>query len=146
MSSSARLTLLLLLFVVACSKKERNSTEASVDPALEESIARGALVYKQYCIACHMADGGGAPPMNPPLTRTSFVLGDEKMLILVILSGMSGQEIDGEKYHNVMPPLDYLTDEQIGDVLTYVRNSFGNKESLVAAEDVKVVRNMAQTN
>lgn len=87
-----------------------------------------------------MADGGGAPPMNPPLSQTSFVLGDKKVLIPIVLNGMSLQEIDGEKYHNVMPALDYLTDEQIGDVLTYVRNSFGNKESRVTPNEVNSLR------
>ncbi len=39
-----------------------------------------------------------------------------------------------------MPPLNYLTDKQVADVLTYVRNSFGNKASEIAAEDVKKTR------
>ena len=78
--------------------------------------------------------------MNPTLSRTSFVLGDKKVLIPVVLGGMSNQIIDGENYHNLMPPLDFLPDEQIADVLTYVRNNFGNKESAVSAEEVKALR------
>ena len=135
------LVLLISAVNLACSKKERGTLkQASSDPVMAESLTRGALVYKQYCIACHMADGGGAPPMNPPLSQTSFVLGDKKVLIPIVLNGMSLQEIDGEKYHNVMPALDYLTDEEIGDVLTYVRNSFGNKESRVTPNEVNSLR------
>ena len=55
---------------------------------------------------------------------------------------MSNQIIDGQKYHNVMPPLDFLTDDQVADVLTYVRNNFGNKESAIASEEVKASRAM----
>lgn len=136
-----RLVLLIFAVIVGCSKREKGANgEASVDPALTESLTRGENVYKQYCIACHMVDGGGAPPMNPPLTGTSFVLGDKNKLIPVILKGMSQQEIDGEKYHNVMPALDYLTDEQVADVLTYVRNNFGNKESMVNPNEVRLLR------
>ncbi len=134
--------LFLSVFINACTKKEKSaSTENdSVDATVSESIARGQIVYKQYCIACHMADGLGAPPMNPPLSGTSFIKGDKNLLIPVILKGMTGQSIDGQKYHNVMPPLDFLTDEQIADVLTYVRNSFGNKEDVITSEQVSVVR------
>ncbi|MEJ0057420.1 MAG: cytochrome c [Bacteroidota bacterium] len=57
----AGLLLLIIVFVSACKKKE-GSSETGSDPVLTESITRGQLVYKQYCIACHMADGLGAPP------------------------------------------------------------------------------------
>src|SRR4051812_37108285 len=125
-----QLLLLIVIFVSAC-KKKATSSEAAIDPVISESIARGQVVYKQYCVACHMVDGLGAPPMNPSLSGTSFVKGDKNVLIPIVLKGMSNQAIDGQKYHNVMPPLDFLTDEQVADVLTYVRNSFGNKESLI---------------
>jgi len=49
-------------------------------------------------------------------------------------------EIEGEYYQNAMAPHDFLTDEQIADVATYVRNSFGNKASVVVPSDVKAVR------
>ncbi|MEJ0057421.1 MAG: hypothetical protein WDN75_18245 [Bacteroidota bacterium] len=68
--------------------------------------------------------------MNPSLSGTSFVKGDKNTLIPIVLKGMSNQVIDGQKYHNVMPPLDFLTDEQVADVLTYVRNSFGKQSEL----------------
>ena len=74
--------------------------------------------------------------MNPTLIQTSFVLGDKSTLIKVLLNGMSEVEIDGESYYNVMPSFSYLTDTEIANVLTYVRNSFGNKASEIMVEDV----------
>ena len=130
---------LLIVFVTACKKKETSSGTAT-DPILTESITRGQVVYKQHCVACHMADGLGAPPMNPSLSGTSFVKGDKNVLIPIVLKGMSNQMIDGQKYHNVMPPLDFLTDQQVADVLTYVKNSFGNKEGLITPEEVSIIR------
>ena len=50
------------------------------------------------------------------------------------------EEIVGETYSNSMAPHNYLTDQQISDMLTYIRNSFGNKATAIAPCDVKYVR------
>ncbi len=104
------------------------------------SMAAGKLIYGQNCISCHQVDGYGVQNMNPPLIKTSYVLGDKTRLINILLNGLSHQEIDGETYQNVMPSHDFLTDQQIADVLTYVRNSFGNKASAVKLAEVKTLR------
>jgi mono/diheme cytochrome c family protein len=81
--------------------------------------------------------------MNPPLSKTKWVLGDKKALIKIVLKGLTGGEIeiDGDKFHNPMPPQEStLSDQEIADVLTYIRNSFGNKASLVAVGEVKAMR------
>lgn len=104
-------------------------------------LANGKKVYTKYCLACHMADGGGVQNMNPPLVKTSYVLGDKNRLIKIILNGMSeGAEIDGETYTNIMPPHNFLTDQEVADVLTYVRSSFGNKTTAIKATEVKTIR------
>ena len=108
--------------------------------SIKTSIAAGKLVYTQYCLSCHMADGGGVQNMNPPLIKTSFINGEKSKLISVVLKGKSQQEIDGETYNNVMASFNYLTDKEIADVLTYVRNSFGNKKTAVTVAEVKKVR------
>jgi mono/diheme cytochrome c family protein len=113
------------------------SKSATVSAA---TIAAGKAVYAQNCLTCHLADGGGVDRMNPPLTQTSWVLGDKTRLVKVILNGMQGVDIDDESYANVMPGFESLTDQQIADVLTYVRNSFGNKATAVSAPEVKAIR------
>jgi mono/diheme cytochrome c family protein len=110
-------------------------------PSIKDSIARGKKVYDAYCLPCHLADGGGVPRMNPPLIKTVYVLGDKKRLVGIVLNGMDEPlEIDGETYSNVMAPHEFLKDQEIADVLTYVRNSFGNKASAVTAAEVKAIR------
>lgn len=105
------------------------------------SIARGKTVYSQYCLSCHQADGGGVTGLNPPLIKTDYVLGDKTRLINIILKGYNkGVEIDGEVYSNPMPPLNFLTDQQVADVLTYVRNNFENKASAITPAQVKIAR------
>lgn len=104
-------------------------------------MQRGKKLYTQYCASCHQPDGGGVPGLNPPLEKTSYVLGSKTKLIRIILKGLNThEEIDGETYSNNMAPFNYLTDQQISDVLTFVRNSFGNKASAVTPGDVKYVR------
>jgi mono/diheme cytochrome c family protein len=110
---------------------------------LKASITRGKAVYESNCLACHQQDGSGVPNMNPPLVKTKWVLGDKKALTRIILKGLQGGEIeiDGDKFHNPMPPQEsVLSDQEIADVLTYVRNSFGNKASMVTVAEVKAIR------
>ncbi|HEX6191114.1 MAG TPA: c-type cytochrome [Chitinophagaceae bacterium] len=114
------------------------NTSSPIDKATME---RGKKVYKVYCATCHQADGGGVPSLNPPLQKTTHVLGSKTKLIRIILKGMNThEEIDGEIYSNVMAPHNHLSDQQIADVLTYIRNSFGNKAVAVTPGDVKYVR------
>lgn len=107
---------------------------------LTAQIARGKQVYLAQCLACHQVDGLGVQGMNPPLSKTKQVLGEKTALIKIVLNGMQGVDIGGEDYHGVMAPHPDLTDVEIADVLTYVRNSFGNKASAVTAAQVKTVR------
>ncbi|MEJ7739177.1 MAG: c-type cytochrome [Chitinophagaceae bacterium] len=117
------------------------TTSQSRQGGLTESIKRGKEVYTQNCLACHQADGGGVPRLNPPLIKTKWVLGDKPTLIGVVLKGMNEEiEIDGETYQNVMPAHQFLTDPQVADVLTFVRNSFTNKASAITPAEVKKER------
>jgi mono/diheme cytochrome c family protein len=105
------------------------------------SKQRGAELYKKYCLTCHQADGSGVPKMNPPLIKTSYVTGDKNKLIQWVLKGSSEKvPIDGEYYNNNMPAQSLLTDQQIADVLTYIRSSFGNKSSAILPSEVKTAR------
>ena len=59
----------------------------------------------------------------------------------IVLNGFSQpREIDGETYQNIMPSQAFLTDQQIADVLTYVRNSWGNSAESVTPDEVTKVR------
>jgi mono/diheme cytochrome c family protein len=117
------------------------SASAAAQEELKASMERGKKVYEATCLACHQANGGGVPNLNPPLKKTKWVLGDKTTLIKVVLNGMDEEvEINGKYYENTMPPQSTLKDEQIADVLTYIRNSFGNKADAVTPEDVKKAR------
>jgi len=108
---------------------------------LKASVERGKKVFETYCLPCHQADGKGVPGMNPPLIKTDWVLGDKKRLVNVLLKGLDQEiEINGDTYNNVMPAQSSLKDQEIADVLNYVRNSFGNKAGAVTLAEVKKQR------
>lgn len=110
---------------------------------LTESIKRGKDVYTIYCQSCHMEDGKGIPGVNPPVAKADWMKKPTDSLINVILKGQSGDVmVNGKKYNVPMPPQEYLTDEQIADVLNYSKNSWGNKiPGVVTPAMVKTLRN-----
>ncbi|MEO0899542.1 MAG: cytochrome c [Bacteroidota bacterium] len=138
--------------IIACgggqtSNKESAQKKAKPSPKKEvakEEVAHpeGKKVYNQICLACHQANGKGLPGLYPPLTQTKWVSGDKETLIKTILNGMNGEiEVLGEKYNQVMTPYkDVLSDQQIADVLSYVRSSFGNDYSAITPAEVAAAR------
>jgi mono/diheme cytochrome c family protein len=131
--------LALLLLSINCLLAQVK--KAQHRPVSGTSVLRGKIVYTSVCLPCHMADGGGVQNLNPPLVKTSYVLGDKTTLIKIVLNGFNEDvEINGNTYSNAMTPHDDLKDQQIADVLTYVRSSFGNKASAVKAAEVAKVR------
>lgn len=135
---SGLLVALLCLFFTGLHAQTKTTTK---HPSLSASIARGKIVYANICLACHMADGGGVQNMNPPLINTTYVLGDKTTLIKIVLNGFKEDvEINGQTYSNNMTPHSDLKDQQIADVLTYVRKSFGNKATSVSVAEVKKTR------
>jgi mono/diheme cytochrome c family protein len=138
---------LIILAAILMSQAAKPAAPAQIKPAqggFAASMARGKQVYLLQCLACHQADALGVENMNPSLVKAKYVLGDKSTLVRIVLTGMKGVEIDGDAYHNVMAPHSDLTDQQIADVLTYVRNSFGNKAKAITASEVKAIR--AKTN
>jgi mono/diheme cytochrome c family protein len=107
----------------------------------------GKSIYAKdgYCATCHQVDGKGIKSAGfPPLKGTQWVLGDEKRLIKITLNGIMGKmEVMGKSYSGKVPMMAFgslLNDREIAGVLTYVRNSFGNKAAVISPEKVKQVR------
>ncbi len=135
-----RISVFLALFGLLVATAVAQTLKPAAKPAPAVTKAPGQAIYEQYCLTCHQANGSGVPNLNPPLRQTDWVLGDKTRLINVLLNGLQGQEIEGEVYDNAMPAHAFLNDQQIADVLTYIRSNFGNKASAVTADEVKTVR------
>lgn len=107
---------------------------------LKASIARGKDVYTTYCMSCHMEQGEGIENVYPPLAKSDYLMADKKRSIDQILHGATGEiKVKGVVYNAEMPAVD-ITDQEVSDVLNYVRNSFGNKGDAVTPEQVKALR------
>jgi len=108
---------------------------------LKASIGRGQEVYLYYCTTCHQEKGEGIENVYPPLAKSDYLMADKKRSITTVLKGLTGEiKVNGTKYNGDMTGAD-LTDEEISDVLNYIRNSFGNKGEAVKPEEVKALRN-----
>jgi len=97
----------------------------------------GATLYNSVCFACHGTDGRGAPApaggghtLAPPLADSPRVLGDERAAIAILLHGLQGK-VNGNDYGAPMVPMNSYSDTELANVLTYIRNSFGNRAPAV---------------
>ncbi len=111
------------------------------------TLDKGQEIYTQVCFACHGDDGRGAKVpgaqnealLGPPLASSPRVLGHQDYVVKAVLHGLTGP-IDGVAYPDVMIGMGQNTDEWMAAITSYIRNSFGNRASLVSPADVKRVR------
>tara|TARA_R110000765_G_scaffold205509_1_gene310251 strand:- start:1094 stop:1594 length:501 start_codon:yes stop_codon:yes gene_type:complete len=150
---------LAFLMLIGCNGEKKKSTvtesdvevqetTSSAQTAAEESqeeipafMEAGKTVYTQNCLVCHQSTGSGVPGLNPPLKDTKYVLGEKNQLISIVLDGSNeGLVVKGSTFANAMPPFASLSNEDIANVTSYIRNSFGNKAEPITPEEVETVR------
>jgi len=113
-----------------------------VDPK-EKARQEVRAVFALTCMACHQTGGQGIPGQFPPLAGSEWVNAEgPNRIIRVVLGGVGGPiGVSGQQFNNSMPPWkDTLSDEQIANVLTFVRSEWGNKAAPVTPDQVKKVR------
>ena len=106
------------------------------------TMKRGAAIYEDVCSACHLADGIGQPRLFPPLgSNASVQQADATGVEHVILAGSRLGTSPSRRSPLTMPGFAWkLTDQQIADVATYLRNSWGNHAAVVPANEVGRLR------
>jgi len=97
-----------------------------------ELIARGEKVYGSTCVACHQATGKGMPPAFPPLAGSKLATGPKEGHIDMVLNGKPGTAMAAFGKQ--------LSDTDIAAVISYERNSWGNKSGIVQPAEVKARR------
>jgi mono/diheme cytochrome c family protein len=110
-------------------------------------VTRGATIYQSLCFSCHGNDGEGMPvpgggdgaKLAPTLIASPRVLGSKERLARIVLQGLVGP-VDGKTYPGVMAAMASNDDAWIADVLTFVRNSWGNDAGLVTQVEVQQIR------
>jgi cytochrome c oxidase subunit 2 len=118
-------------------EKKKALLAAADDPTktwtLPDLIARGEKVYAANCVACHQANGSGLAAMKAPaLAGNKFVMGAHNGPIDTVLYGRA---------NTAMQPFGrQLSDTEIAAVISYARNSFGNKANEIQPAEVKARR------
>jgi mono/diheme cytochrome c family protein len=112
---------------------------ARPDPAV---MARGAAIYSDACTSCHLENGVGQPRFFPPLGHDAMLQqADPTGLEHLILAGSRVAPTPSRPSPLAMPSFAWkLTDQQIADVSTFIRNSWGNQAAAVSATEVAEVR------
>ncbi|TDU39545.1 cytochrome c553 [Gelidibacter sediminis] len=98
---------------------------------LKESIARGAGVYENFCMNCHMPNGEGITNAFPPLAKADYLMNKRRESIKAVKYGLSGEiTVNGVTYNSSMAALG-LSDHEVADVMNYVLNSWGNDDGKI---------------
>jgi mono/diheme cytochrome c family protein len=103
-------------------------------------MEKGKKVYDTNCRGCHMDNGMGVPRMNPALVNSPYVMSDAANLIKLVLQGSEFFGNADRGYKNQMASFHALSDTEIADMLTYIRNNYAKTGDEISAEDVKNVR------
>jgi len=105
-------------------------------------LTRGKAMYENICGLCHNADGMGKPNQGPPFVGSEWVLGSPKRLIRIPLVGLTGPiKVKDQEWNLAMPNMGAaLSDDDLAAVLTYMRQSWGNKAPPITPEQVKAVK------
>lgn len=114
----------------------------AVNSISAQNMSNGKKIYETRCLVCHQADGGGVPNMNAPLDGASNVVGNDIARMVKIIRGGYNERValDGYYYSNAMTANPDLKDQDIADVLSYIRNSWSNKASKVTLAQVQKVK------
>jgi putative membrane-bound dehydrogenase-like protein len=124
-------------------KQENYVRDLIGNPTMPPS--EGEKLYEQACLPCHQPEGKGLAGVYPPLEKNDWIEGDPNRLIRIVLQGLAGPiTVNGQAFQSqtptVMPSFAGLADEQIADLLSYLRQSFGNQAMEVAADAVRQMR------
>lgn len=117
------------------------AADAPIDPAVMEA-GKAHFAGAGACFGCHGLDGAGTP-IAPPLANSDWVTGPVSNLVRIQLRGLGGPLTVSGKVYNMPVPMNALpqqSNEEIAAVLTFVRNSFGNKASAVLPKQVEMLR------
>lgn len=102
---------------------------------LSKSMMRGKDIYTDFCMVCHKPKGEGNEKIFPPLSKSDFLTKNRNESIRAVKYGQKGIiNVNGIEYNGTMPSPG-LTDDEVADVMNYILNSWGNKDSKIVTID-----------
>jgi mono/diheme cytochrome c family protein len=139
---------LLVILIFGCNdttKKQGVSnietTINKVQSPLQQSIDRGAVVYKKVCSQCHRPSGKGIANNYPPLAGSNWLTQKRLESIKAVKYGLKGNIIVNQKPYNGVMSAMGLNNTQVADVMNYTMNSWENKQKeIVTPKEVASVK------
>ncbi|WP_252729828.1 c-type cytochrome [Zobellia uliginosa] len=110
------------------------------ETVLAESMQRGAEIYTDFCVTCHLEGGEGITGTFPPLAKSDYLAQNREASIRGVKYGQQGEmTVNGVTYNNIMTPMG-LDDDEIADVMNFIMNSWGNSsDEIVTTEEVLAI-------
>ncbi|MBR0872780.1 c-type cytochrome [Bradyrhizobium tropiciagri] len=122
---------------------QAGAPEPVVTPPSAAQMSDGERIYRGACVACHELDGSGAPRIYPPLPgNANLQSANPASTLRIILDGAQTVTTPRAPNAGSMPAYPKLSDQEIADVATYIRNSWGNAAPAVTADEVARARQM----
>ena len=111
------------------------------DIKFTKSSNRGAIIYDDFCVTCHLPNGKGVAKTFPPLAKSDYLMNKRAASIKAVKFGQKGEiTVNGETYNSVMSSPG-LSEDEIADVMNYISNSWGNKSTkMVTTQEVLTVQ------
>lgn len=128
---------------------QRNNKKSSDPELLNKEFPKGAALFASSCQTCHAEDGNGISSLAPPLNKSEWVTGNKDHLISIVLYGLTGPvKVNGHLYEAPeisadMPGIahsDEISDDDVAQVLSFIRGSWQNKAAKINVDEVKEVR------
>jgi len=136
-----RIIVFVIILVLTNSCNILTPKKNSKDIAFTKSMDRGALIYADFCITCHLPNGKGVDKVFPPLAKSDYLNDKRAASIRVVKFGQKGEIIVNDiTYNNLMAPLG-LTNDEIADVMNYITNTWGNtNDKMITVEEVSKIQ------
>ena len=119
---------------------ERPDTPTVILDSQNQMLKHGGVLYRTGCASCHQSDGRGMEGVGPPLQDSEWVSMSDEILVRIVLQGLHGAiEVNGMEYNLEMPAMGFYANEEIANILSYLRYTWGNKKP-VSTETTKRIR------
>src|SRR5690554_1300647 len=132
-----KIPFVLLFSTLLCSTMLLVNCQGTMDIKTAQYYTNGHQLYSVHCANCHGDKGEGLGMLYPPLTDPDYLIRNRETLPGIIQYGMHEEIIvSGNIYNMQMPANPQLSAIEIAYILTYVTNSFGNKNGVFSEEEV----------
>lgn len=140
-SSTSKMTDADLMAIATYLKSLPSAPESEPSASDASAMQHGEAVFVANCSSCHSEPGAGTPRDYPNLAGDTLVAGrSPETVTRIVLQGAQSAKTSNAPVSFSMPGFGALTDRDVADVVTYIRNSWGNRAEPVSVSQVKSIR------